>query len=108
MAATELGASGVKVNRICPGGIITPIFADAVGHPEEAAKVMAALETAFAGVQPSRRPGLPLDIANAALWLASDESSFVNGLSLVVDGGATRGGQWTATVENMKALNELL
>jgi len=108
VAATELGESGVRVNCICPGGIITPIFAGATGHPEQAAKMMAVLETSFAAVQPIRRPGLPMDIANAALWLASDDSSFVNGASLVVDGGATCGGQWTATVENMKALEELL
>ena len=69
---------------------------------------MAALETSFAAIQPIRRAGLPRDIANAALWLAADESSFVNGLALVVDGGATCGGQWSAAVEGTKALEELL
>ena len=106
-AATELGESGIRVNCICPGGIITPIFANAAGHPDEAAKVMAALETSFAALQPIRRAGLPLDIATAALWLAADESSFVNGLSLVVDGGATCGRQWSTAVESTKELEEL-
>jgi NAD(P)-dependent dehydrogenase (short-subunit alcohol dehydrogenase family) len=45
--------------------------------------------------QPIRRAGLPEDIANAALWLATDESSFVTGEALVVDGGMALGPQWS-------------
>ena len=70
--------------------------------------MMATLEETFAGLQPIRRPGLPPDIADAALWLASDESTFVNGASLVVDGGATCGGQWSTSVASTKALEEML
>ena len=44
--------------------------------------------------QPLRRAGLPEDIARAALWLASDEASFVTGHALVVDGGITTGEHW--------------
>ena len=51
--------------------------------------------SAFAKGQPIRRAGLPEDIANAALWLASDESSFVTGHALVVDGGVSAGQMWT-------------
>jgi len=108
VTATELGESGIRVNAICPGGIITPIFADASDQPEAADAIMGVLEEAFKTVQPIRRAGMPIDIANAALWLASDESSFVNGTSIVVDGGATCGGQWTKTIENAKKMEELL
>jgi len=90
VVATELGESGIRVNCICPGGIITPIFAVDEG-PEHADEIMDMLQEEFKLAQPIRRPGMPLDIANAALWLASDDSSFVNGASIVVDGGATCG-----------------
>ena len=45
--------------------------------------------------QPLQRSGDPSDIAKAALWLASDDSSFVNGYALVVDGGVTGGRMWS-------------
>ncbi len=104
VVATELGESGVRVNCICPGGIVTPIFASATGHQAEEAELMATLGTAFARNQPIRRAGRPPDIANAALWLASDDSSFINGASLVVDGGLTCGGQWSAAIASGEAL----
>jgi len=47
--------------------------------------------------QPLKRVGLPEDIAAAALWLASDDSSFVNGHALVVDGGLTGGRMWSTS-----------
>ncbi|MEO5969772.1 MAG: SDR family oxidoreductase [Bdellovibrionia bacterium] len=49
---------------------------------------------ALANAQPIQRSGLPIDVAKAALWLASDDSSFVTGQSIVVDGGATVGKSW--------------
>jgi NAD(P)-dependent dehydrogenase (short-subunit alcohol dehydrogenase family) len=52
------------------------------------------VQKALATYQPLRRAGLPDDIANAAVWLASDESSFVTGHALVVDGGFTAGTAW--------------
>jgi len=51
---------------------------------------------------------MPIDIANAALWLASDDSSFVNGASIIVDGGATCGRQWTESTESAKEMGDLL
>ena len=54
-------------------------------------------------LQPIKRPGLPEDIAHAALWLASDESSFVNGHALVVDGGLVGGRLWSE-VEQRRAM----
>ena len=77
---------------ICPGVIATPLFAKAVGLPPEAAdQTVETIKPALANRQPLRRPGLPEDVARAALWLASDDSSFVTGHALVVDGGLTGG-----------------
>lgn len=93
--ALELAASGVRVNCICPGGIATPIFGASLGLSAEAAERGSALvANVLAGVHPVGREGRPGDIAGAALWLASDESSFVTGQALVVDGGITAGRPW--------------
>jgi len=94
--AMELGEHGVRVNCICPGGIATPIFGKSFGLSADRAEGMiplikGILETA----QPIPRSGVPDDIARAALWLASDESTFVNGEALVVDGGLTGGRLWS-------------
>lgn len=90
--AMELGEAGVRVNCICPGGIATPIFGRALGLDSDAAdRTVDAVKAALASHQPIQRAGLPEDIAAAALWLASDNSSFVNGHALVVDGGLTGG-----------------
>lgn len=94
--AMELGESGVRVNCICPGGIVTPIFGRQFGLSQtEVEERTAILNQVFAAVQPIRRPGQPEDIARAALWLASDASAFVNGHALVVDGGLSGGLQWS-------------
>jgi len=94
--AMELGESGVRVNCICPGGIATPIFGKAFGMDADAAdQAVAVMKSALTQFQPIRRSGLPDDIAQAALWLASDDSTFVNGHALVVDGGLTGGRQWS-------------
>jgi NAD(P)-dependent dehydrogenase (short-subunit alcohol dehydrogenase family) len=55
---------------------------------------------------PIGKAGLPADIANAALWLASSESSFVTGHALVVDGGFTAGTRWSQTLERLENLKE--
>lgn len=90
--ALELGESGVRVNCICPGYIATPLFGRAVGLSTEATDNMVErLKPIFAKLQPIQRPGLPEDVARAALWLASDDSSFVTGHALVVDGGLLTG-----------------
>jgi hypothetical protein len=59
-------------------------------------------------MQPIRRSGLPDDIAQAALWLAGDESSFVNGHALVVDGGLVGGRQWSEVLERRAMLRAAL
>ncbi|HEY5644518.1 MAG TPA: SDR family oxidoreductase [Pseudomonadales bacterium] len=85
VAAVELGHESIRVNCILPGGIITPLIYD---NPlAEAAVGPEVVRAMLAPAQPIPRAGEPADIANAALWLASDESSFVTGQSIVVDGG---------------------
>lgn len=99
----ELGEQGVRVNCICPGGIATPIFGKTFGlDNEEADQSVEAMKAFLARAQPIRRSGVPDDIARAALWLASDDSSFVSGQALVVDGGLTYGPTWT----QIQKLNE--
>ena len=94
--ANELGESGVRVNAICPGGIATPIFAKGMGlTSEQADYTIDLMKARLAEGQPIKRSGLPSDIAEAALWLASDASSFVSGHALVVDGALTTGRLWS-------------
>ncbi len=105
-AGAELGEKGIRVNTLVPGAIVTGIFAKNAGiEGSKADKVTDTLKVAFATLQPIQRAGLPEDIARAAVYLASDASSFVNGQEIVVDGGmdsVTRG--WTTA---LTARNEI-
>jgi len=84
--STELLEKKVRVNSLAPGPIDTPIF-DKVGVPAEAVTDM---KESFAGENPMKRLGTPEEIAKAALFLASDDSSYVTGIDLTVDGGVTQ------------------
>ena len=90
--AMELGENGIRVNSISPGAIATGIFAKAAGLPDSVADRTAdGLKEGFAKAQPIPRAGLAEDVAEAALFLASDASSFINGHDIVVDGGMIGG-----------------
>lgn len=94
MAGVELGPCGIRVNSISPGAIATPIFwgGSQVANTLEAEKnerIMEKLKKSLSKATPLPRSGLAHDIAYAALYLASDEGSFVNCHDLVVDGGRT-------------------
>ncbi len=92
VAAYELGEFNIRVNCICPGGIATPIFGKSIGlSAEDADKTVEAMAQVMGQAQPIRRSGRPSDIAHAALWLSSEDSSFVTGHALIVDGGLTLG-----------------
>ena len=81
-AAQQLSGSGVRVNAICPGlvetGMTRPIYDMARDRGQE---------QRIGGLNPLQRGGQPEEIAKAALFLASEDSSYVNGAALVVDGG---------------------
>lgn len=94
VAAAQLSPQKIRVNAICPGLIATSIFGASLGLPREVADQMAARVVEFAPrVQPVPKAGMPEDIAQAALYLASEASAFVSGTHLVVDGGITVGGR---------------
>ena len=82
-AAQDLAEYGIRVNTVCPGIIRTrlgrPLIEDPVAGPEYLKRV------------PMRRFGEPVEIANAILFLASDDASYITGEDLVVDGGTTLG-----------------
>jgi len=89
--ALELGAQGIRVNCICPGFIATPL---AAGHPDAGEEALDELREGIGRSQPIGRLGEPRDIAQAALYLASDDSTFVTGHAMVVDGGVNAGPAW--------------
>jgi NAD(P)-dependent dehydrogenase (short-subunit alcohol dehydrogenase family) len=95
-AALELGEDNIRVNSISAGGIATGMFGKIAGMEAAAAEAtVEKVKGALVTFQPIPRAGLPDDIANAALFLASDESSFINGEDIVVDGGLIRGRRYS-------------
>lgn len=107
--AMELGEAGVRVNCICPGAIATPLFGKAAGlGPDEADATVQPMRQMLAKAQPICRAGEADDVAEAALWLASEASAFINGHALVVDGGLTGGRPWSAVVEQRQRMREAL
>jgi NAD(P)-dependent dehydrogenase (short-subunit alcohol dehydrogenase family) len=83
--AVDCGPHGVRVNAVCPGTVLT----EGVRAWLETLPDPAAREREFTRWPALRRTGTPEEIAAAILWLASDESSYVSGHALVVDGGLT-------------------
>lgn len=81
VAALDLAPEGIRVNAIVPGPVLTPmVLRD--DDPDAAARLART---------PLGRAGLPADVAELALFLASDASSFVTGAEVVIDGGQTAG-----------------
>ena len=89
--ALEHGEHNIRVNCICPGVIATPL---AAGRPDVSDEALEKMKGALGRTQVLGRIGDPSDIAQAARWLASDESSYVTGHAQVVDGGAYAGKPW--------------
>ena len=80
--AVELAPHGITVNNIAPGAIETPMDAPLEEHPDEMKELLSEI--------PLGRMGKPEEVANLALFLASDDSSYVTGSTLFVDGGMIR------------------
>jgi NAD(P)-dependent dehydrogenase (short-subunit alcohol dehydrogenase family) len=81
--AAEFSDSGIRANTLSPGVVDTPMLDSQASTPEEAA----AIREGYTDITPMERLARPEELANAALFLASDESSFMTGSDMVVDGG---------------------
>jgi NAD(P)-dependent dehydrogenase (short-subunit alcohol dehydrogenase family) len=81
-AAAEYAAAGIRINSVCPGAVRTPILARAFDREPE-------LEQQLKALHPIGRIAEPVEIANAVMWLCSEQSSFVTGHQLAIDGGLT-------------------
>lgn len=106
-AAIELGEQGIRVNTLSPGPIATGIFGKGAGLPPGAADVAldavtAAIEAVLPRWQPLQIVGLASDIAQAALFLASDTSRLITGHNLVVDGGAVSVGRCQSCAKTVR------
>lgn len=77
----------IRCNSIHPGAILTPMWDPMLGHGSQREKIIKQIEVEI----PLRRMGDPVDVAFAALYLASDESTYVTGIELNVDGGILAG-----------------
>ncbi|MDJ1506449.1 glucose 1-dehydrogenase [Xanthocytophaga agilis] len=79
-AALENAQRGIRINAVCPGVIKTPMIDRVTGKNKEA-------EHQYESLEPMNRMGLPQEIAQAVVWLCSEEASFVTGHAMDVDGG---------------------
>ncbi len=79
-AALDYATSNIRVNALCPGVTLTPMVDDLIGGDSE-------MESLIVGVHPMGRLASPEEMAQTAVWLCSDEASFVTGVALAVDGG---------------------
>ena len=85
----------IRVNSISPGGIATGIFGKNAGvEGSKADKLLDSVKAYFATLQPIPRSGTTDDIGHAAVFLASDRSTFITGNDLVIDGGVSLGGMY--------------
>jgi|TARA_B110000879_G_C11176123_1_gene516055 NAD(P)-dependent dehydrogenase (short-subunit alcohol dehydrogenase family) len=103
VCAAELAASNIRVNAICPGAIATNIYFAWAGLNANEQQLIK-LQKALAPVQPIARSGLPEDIANTALFFASEESGFITGQSLTVDGGLSTAVKLEPDTETVQAI----
>jgi NAD(P)-dependent dehydrogenase (short-subunit alcohol dehydrogenase family) len=91
--ALRLARDGIRVNAVCPGPIDTPMLRVFVARPDQKSTVGVDPEELVRqrahGSVPLGRTGRPEEVANAALFLLSDEASFITGAALPVDGGVT-------------------
>lgn len=85
--SSDLKARGIRVNVVSPGVVVTPAYKSELGLNDEQIKDFVAQ---LAATTPLGRAGQPDEVAKAVVFLASDDSSYVAGIELFVDGGATQ------------------
>jgi NAD(P)-dependent dehydrogenase (short-subunit alcohol dehydrogenase family) len=85
--SVDLKERRIRVNVVAPGTVVTPGYKDSLGLTDEQISEM---ERQAAATTPLGRAGTPDEIAKAVVFLASDDSSYVNGIELFVDGGAAQ------------------
>lgn len=109
-AALELAGDNIRVNALLPGAIATPIFAGGFGlSPELGRRHLAEVEAIYQHGQPLPVTGKPRHLADAAVFLASEESAFITGVDIIVDGGLTLDPSvWKGAREKIIALGERL
>ena len=99
----ELGEHNVRVNSVSPGPIATAILAKALGmETAKAEQATGKIKEIYAKASPIPRSGIPDDIAQCVLWLASDRSTYVNATDIVVDGGVLGGRNYSQHQEGLK------
>ena len=107
--AMELGEHNVRVNSVSPGAIATGILGKALRMERgDADGAVEAFKDIFAKAQPIPRAGIPDDIAQCVLWLASDRSTFVNGADIVIDDGVIGGRNYSQHQEGLKLVKAAL
>ena len=103
-AALELAEYGVRVNAICPGYIATQLAAGRAlseVSSDESARRLDKARALIGDSQPIARMGEPEDVAAVAVFLASDESTWMTGTAQVIDGGLTLGKPWRKQIPQM-------
>lgn len=106
-AAVELGEAGIRVNSLSPGPTITEIFAQGLPEQDRSA-ALTRLRERFAAMQPMPRANEASDVANVALFLASDLAGFVSGQDIIVDGAAVGGFGWSGLLRERAEIAKLV
>jgi NAD(P)-dependent dehydrogenase (short-subunit alcohol dehydrogenase family) len=105
----ELGEHNIRVNSVSPGPITTGILAKALGMEVDKAEAAAPkIMEVYKKASPIPRAGMPDDIAQCVLWLASDRSTFINATDIVVDGGVLGGRNYSQHQEGLKQVRAAL
>lgn len=86
--ALELAEQKIRVNCVSPGGVYTPLVGNAIGLDAETVKKVG---EGMGATLPMNRPGYPLDIARGVLFFASEDSEFIIGQNMIIDGGESLG-----------------
>ena len=86
--ALELAEQKIRVNCVSPGGVYTPLVGNAIGLDAETVKQVG---EGMGATLPMNRPGYPLDIARGVLFFAAEDSEFLIGQNMIIDGGESLG-----------------